>query len=511
MKLGIKLSLTISVVVGVVIASYGYWTVMNRRHILTSRLKREVRAIARTARIYVEQLPHLKAQDIEVLVNGIGEFEKTLGVFIDVDGIAYQSTTLDELPDSFDRNRLLGKKVIEHHEVIEDFDRYGKTPVYVYFEPLTGSRGQVRGSLGIIQHTLFLEEDIWATQLSVLLTIVLLIALIIGSVLVLTRYNITRPVGELITRIRKVGLGEFDTEALGNRNDELGELADEFNQMAESLRETEKRIRKEQDKKADLEQRMRHMERLATIGQLASGLAHEIGTPLNVIGGRAGYLREKIRDRKAIEKNLDIIVRQSERITKIIKKLLSYSRKESPRLVQMEVSPAIEGALDLLDHQTRKQGIKITKVLSQNLPRVRGDPDQLQQVFLNLIHNAIQAMPNGGELVLEGSLVRRAEGQESVDGSDLIQVHIKDNGCGMKEDVFQNMFKPFFTTKTHGKGTGLGLPIAYSIVRDHGGNMNAESEEGKGTTITVSLPVSTPQNAEVEAKDEEWQDIGVRS
>jgi len=511
MKLGIKLSLTTSVVVALVIASHGYWTIMNRRHILTSRLKREVRAIARTARIYVEELPHLQTQDIEVLVNGIGEFEKTLGVFIDIDGIAYQSETLNQLHDSFARNRSLGKKVIERNAIIEDFDRYGEIPVYIYFEPLTGPEGHAKGSMGIIQHTVFLEEDIWATRLSVVLTIALLIGLISGSILLSTRYNITRPVAGLITRIRRIGLGEFDTEALGNRADELGELAYEFNQMAANLRETEKRIQREQDKKAELEQRMRHLERLATIGQLASGLAHEIGTPLNVIGGRAGYLRKKVPDQKAVEKNLDIIIRQSERITRIIKQLLSFSRKESPRFLQMEVLPAIEGALDLLDHQIRKQGIKTTKSLSPDLPRVEGDRDQLQQVFLNLIHNAVQAMPDGGELILDGRLVRGTEGGNSVDGKDMIQIGIRDTGCGMKEEVFQNMFKPFFTTKRHGKGTGLGLSIAYSIVREHGGNIKAESEEGEGTTVTVLLPVSMSHHEDGTAKDEEWQDIEARS
>lgn len=493
MRLGIKFTLTTSIVVGIVIGSYGYQTITTRRNILLSRMKREVRAISRTARIYIEEVTYRKGRDIKSLVNGIGEFEKTLGVFVELNGKALQSEFLKELPYSFEKNLKLSKQVINRGEVVERFSRYGKIPVFVYFEPLRGSGGEIIGSMGIIQHTLFLEEDIWATRSAVVVTMVVLIALITASILFLIRFNIIRPISELIKKIRRVGRGEFETEALVNRKDELAELGQEFNQMAANLREAENLVLEEEDKKAELEQRMRHLERLGTIGQLASGLAHEIGTPLNVISGRAGYLKKRMTDKEFMEKNLDIIVSQSQRITKIIKQLLNFSRKKSPQLTWTEIPPAIESPLELLGYRIRKQEIRVVKAFSTNLPFVEGDPEQLQQVFLNLIHNAIQAMPNGGELILEGRGLTDKEVTEEVCQRDLIEIQIRDTGCGMKREVLQNIFKPFFTTKMDGKGTGLGLPIAHGIIREHGGSIDVSSEEGKGTTVRIFLPASAPR------------------
>lgn len=492
MRLGTKFTLTISIVVGLVIGLYGYQTIVTRRNILLSRMKREVRAIARTARIYIEEVRDSEGRNTQALVNGIGEFEKTFGVFVELNGKALQSDSLKELPDSFEKNLEFSRQVIGRGGVVERFSRYGKIPVFVYFEPLRGSGGEIIGSLGIIQHTSFLEEDIWATRLAIVATMVVLIVLITASILYLIRFNITRPVSDLIKKIQRVGRGEFDTEALVNRKDELGELGQEFNQMAANLREAEKRILEEEDKKSELEQRMRHLERLATIGQLASGLAHEIGTPLNVISGRAVYLKKGMTNRELMEKNVDIIVRQSQRITKIIKQLLNFSRKESSELVRTQIPPAIEGALELLRHRIRKQGIKVLKTFSTDLPCVEGEPEQLQQVFLNLIHNAVQAMPSGGDLILDA---RGLSGKERTgEGSETnsVEIQVRDTGSGMEPEVLRNIFKPFFTTKLDGKGTGLGLPITHGIIKDHGGSIDVDSEEGKGTTVRISLPASAP-------------------
>ncbi len=429
---------------------------------------------------------------MHTLVNGIGEFEKTLGVFVQLNGKALQTESLKDLPYSFETNLELSRQVIAGGEVVERFNYYGNIPVFVYFEPLRGSRGQVIGSMGIIQYTSFLEKDIWATRLAVAVTMVVLIGLITASILSLIRFNITSPVADLIKKIRRVGRGEFDTEVLLNRKDEIGELAQEFDQMAANLKEAEKRVLEEEDKKAELEQRMRHLERLITIGQLASGLAHEIGTPLNVISGRAGYLKKRMTNRELVEKNLDIIVRQSQRITKIIKRLLNLSREQSPQFIQTEICPEIDSALELLGYRIRKQGIKVVKEFPTDLPFVEADPEQLQQVFLNLIHNAIQAMPNGGELILAGRSLTAKESKGKGSQTNSVEIEIRDTGFGMKREVLENIFKPFFTTKGDGRGTGLGLPIAHGIIRDHGGSIDVGSEEGRGTTVRVSFPALAP-------------------
>lgn len=494
MRLGLKFTLTTSIMVSAVLALYGYHTVSKRRNILVSRMKRETRAIGRTAKINIEEASYRKGGDIQALVNEIGEFEKTLGVFVKLDGKAFQSESLNELPHSFEKNMELGKQVAARGEAVERFGRYGKTSIFAHFEPLGGRQGEIVGVLGIIQHTSFVEEDIWATRLAVMVATVVLVTLITASILVLIRINITGPISGLIKNIRRVGRGEFDTEVRVNRRDELGELAHEFNQMAVNLREAERRLLEEADKKAESEQKMRHMERLATIGQLASGLAHEIGTPLNVIGGRASYLKKKVNDQESLDKNLDVIVRQSQRITKIIKHLLNFSRKNPPQLVPTEIPSVMDSTLDLLGNRIRRQGVRVAKSFPPDLPFVEGDPEQLQQVFLNIMLNAVQAMPSGGELILEGWVITDDGRTTEFPQPKSVEIQIRDTGVGMKPEVFENIFKPFFTTKWDGRGTGLGLPISHGIVRDHGGNIHVKTEDGKGTTVRIRLPCPVPSS-----------------
>jgi len=492
MRLGLKFTLTTSILVSAVLASYGYHTISKRKNFLLSRMKREARAIARTAKVNIEDASYRKGSDIQALVNEIGEFEKTFGALVTLDGKAFRSKSLKELPHTLKKPMELAKQVTARGKAVGRFDRYGKTPIFAHFEPLRGAEGEIIGVLGIIQNISFVEEDIRETRLAVTLTTTVLIALITTSILLLIRIDITGPISGLMKKIQRVGRGEFDTKVSVNRKDELGELAHEFNQMAANLRDAERRLYEEADRKADLEQRMRHMERLATIGQLASGLAHEIGTPLNVISGRASYLRKKVNDTESLEKNLDVIVRQSQRITKIIRHLLNFSRKKPPECIRTEIPSVIESTLDLLENRIRRQGVRVVKSFPPDLPLVEGDPEQFQQVFLNIMLNAVQSMPNGGELILEGRTITNGGRTIERYQPKYAEIQIEDTGVGMKPEVLENIFKPFFTTKWDGKGTGLGLPISYGIVRDHGGTIDVESKEGKGTTVSIRFPCLSP-------------------
>jgi signal transduction histidine kinase len=238
----------------------------------------------------------------------------------------------------------------------------------------------------------------------------------------------------------------------------------------------------------ELERSLRQSEKQATIGQLASGLAHEIGTPLNIIAGRADLTMRKVGDNKEAKKNLSIIVQQTERITKIIQQLLGFVRKKKPEQRSLNLGPLLENTLDFLDQQIQKQGVRVIKDLGDNLPLVLGDPDQLQQVFLNLMVNAVQAMPKGGELRLIAtpqwiSKEGLEEGQRQY-----VEICVKDTGTGMKREVMENIFNPFFTTKANDQGTGLGLTVSHGIIQDHEGWVKVESEVGKGSVFKVYLP-----------------------
>jgi signal transduction histidine kinase len=226
---------------------------------------------------------------------------------------------------------------------------------------------------------------------------------------------------------------------------------------------------------------------------LASGLAHEIGTPLNIISGRVELTKRRPEDEEGAQKNLDIIAEQTERITKIIRQLLGFVRKKKPEQKILKINTLLETTLDLLDHQIQKQGLNVVREISDDLPPVMGDPDQLQQVFLNIILNAIQSMPGGGTLRLStSSKWISKEGLE--DGQHrYVEVKVQDTGMGMGGELMDNIFNPFFTTKERDKGTGLGLTVSQGIVQDHEGWIEVESEIGKGSLFKIYLPTFPPE------------------
>jgi PAS domain S-box-containing protein len=227
----------------------------------------------------------------------------------------------------------------------------------------------------------------------------------------------------------------------------------------------------------ETQDRLRQTERLAELGTLASGMAHEIGTPMNVILGRAEHLLQRTDDERT-RKGLEIIIGQVERITRIMNQLLTFARRRPMDRRPIDVRRTIVDTLDVLYERIQKNGIAVDTVFPETLPPAVADPDQISQVLLNLLVNAIHAMPDGGTLRL--TLSRRDRH---------LALAVADTGHGIPKDVLPKVFNPFFTTKEVGKGTGLGLTVVHGIITEHGGTIEVESEPGRGTTFTLTLPI----------------------
>jgi signal transduction histidine kinase len=267
---------------------------------------------------------------------------------------------------------------------------------------------------------------------------------------------------------------------------EISALARAFNQMADELKKAQERLIREGEARLDLERSLRQSEKLATVGQLASGLAHEIGTPLNIIYGRTELIQRRLEDKEEISRNLAIILHQTERITRIVQQLLGIVRKKKAEHRMVHIHPILETTLDFLDHQIQKQQVRVVKDLQDDLLPVIGDPDQIQQVFLNLILNAIQAMPAGGNLHISAMVkMVSKKGLENRPRS-YVEVTVEDSGTGMEKDVLENIFQPFFTGKE--SGTGLGLTVSQGIVQEHEGWIEVESKVEKGSVFRVYFP-----------------------
>jgi two-component system NtrC family sensor kinase len=454
---------------------------------LVKKMKVEVESAGRNLKISLEKVQISREHEyVQDLINGIEEYEKTLGV------IVYHQGT-----DLVLSSRSLGEGIEPYLELVqrsmkedlpqEEFGAYGKAPVFAYAFPLKDKKGKMVGGVSILQHASFMEEDIKRAEWNILITVLILIGGMVLIVLIGTRKWISEPISHLIVGINHIAKGNLDTRIDLRRKDEISQLADAFNQMAVDLKRTQQEVIQQAEAKVELERSLRQSEKLATIGQLASGLAHEIGTPLNIIAGRVELAKRRTEDAEA-QKNLDIVIRQAERITKIIQQLLGFVRRKKPEQRSLNLGGILETTLDLLDHRIQKQRVRVVKDIKDNLPPVIGDPDQIQQVFLNLILNAIQAMPEGGTLRLSASPKWISkEGLE--EGKRLyVEIAIEDSGTGMEREMVQNIFHPFYTTKN--TGTGLGLTVTQGIIQDHEGWIDVESEIGKGSVFRVYLPSS---------------------
>jgi len=321
--------------------------------------------------------------------------------------------------------------------------------------------------------------------------------------------GIASPIKRLVEAIDDVTQGDLGRVILQERDDEVGALAERFNEMTGSLREAREQILAGVDAKLALEARLRHSEKLATIGQLAAGIAHEVGTPLNVIGGRARQLEKKAVDPAEVAKNAGIIATQTQRITKIIQQLLDFARRPTSARKSVDLHAVAKDCLDFLEHQlatsrveaklrpftidsTRTDGSAVA-LLPPEHPVVVGDADQLQQVCLNLCVNAIQAMPSGGALDLATrALIRRRPGLDAADPGRYIVLEVSDTGVGIPVEDRDRIFEPFYTTKPaegDGRGgTGLGLAVSVGIVKDQDGWIEIDNRAEGGTVFRVFQP-----------------------
>jgi PAS domain S-box-containing protein len=232
-----------------------------------------------------------------------------------------------------------------------------------------------------------------------------------------------------------------------------------------------------------IQEQLRKTERIAELGTLASGMAHEIGTPMNVILGRAEYLLNRTAD-EGMKKGLTTIVTQVERITKVMNQLLAFARRKPAEHRLVDLSEIVGDSLEMFQERIAHSRITVEQAIETNIPPVYADRDQMMQVLINLVVNSLHAMPDGGRLRL--SLARE---------KSHILIGVSDTGHGMPQDICSKIFDPFFTTKDFGKGTGLGLTVVKGIIGEHGGTIAVESVVGQGTTFWIRLPLDSAEGA----------------
>ena len=490
MSIANKLTLVVSALAGVLLSTSGYGVMLVRDQELRDQVRLQAKLLSRVVQLSAEtalqNYGHLGA--LEDLVS---RSVPASIVFYGPDARAVAPVPPEEQPVVNARVR----RVMERGEPEEELANRG----YVYRVPLRQD-GKVEGAMELridlrrVTPRGYLDRALLGAG-----ALLGLFALLVG---LYSRRSIGKPVSQLMGGMDQVIRGDLTAALPLDRADEIGRIAYRFNEMTAQLRDAQEQIRANAQARIQLEQRLRQSEKLATIGQLAAEIAHEVGTPLNVIGARARTIQRKAEAPETVQKNATIIAEQADRITRIIEQMLDLSRKRSPERVAVDLSRCVAAALQLLEYQIDQARVSVVSAIADDLPPVTGDPDGLQQVFINLVLNAVQAMASArtdhgspdDTLALSADVtVRRKEGLEVAAPERFVRVEIRDSGPGIPEEERARIFEPFYSTKPRGEGTGLGLTVVHGIVKEHDGWIDVDMPEEGGTRFRVHLPAAEPR------------------
>lgn len=361
-------------------------------------------------------------------------------------------------------------------------------------DAIIGILEKIRHATNLMRDEIKDKEDMLISRSRTIILITIFLTIISSAlVLIVVIRSISLPLNALIRGIHTMASGDFSRRVRVKTKDEIGFMADAFNNMAERLNamntekdgllhalqgfneELEKKVKEATEKLRLSQENMARTETLAAIGTLAAGVSHEISTPLNTIIGFTQLTLSELGDNSQIKGDLKVIEQEAVRCKKIVQGLLNFARTSGHEERLTHINKIINETLTLIEYQPSMKRILIKKDLNKELPSVEADPLQLKQVFLNIILNAVQAMPEGGELYIMSTNANRG-----------VEVKVSDTGIGIKEEELLKIFQPFYTTKKD--GTGLGLSISYGIIKEHGGDIFVESSSGVGTTFIILLP-----------------------
>jgi two-component system NtrC family sensor kinase len=341
-------------------------------------------------------------------------------------------------------------------------------------EPLAKAEARIRqGAMGLLWTTLAVAFG--AAWLAVL----------VGN------WIVGRPVRDLVARTEEIAAGSLDVLPRTRRRDELGHLHSAIAKMVDRLREARAAAERETEARLEAERRLRHGERLAAVGTLAAGVAHELGTPLQVVAGRARMIEEAKETPADLRRHARIVRTESKRMERIVRSLLSLSRPRDQVRRPVAMGTLVAEVVEHLGPNAEKAGVHIEAAIDESVT-VLGDRDHLAQLLTNLVQNGVQAMPEGGRVAVRLSRSSPLEPPPDVPPHEgYVRIDVHDEGVGIPPELQDEIFDPFFTTKDVGQGTGLGLSVAFVIAREHDGWLALDSAPSAGTTLSVLLPVAT--------------------
>ena len=337
-------------------------------------------------------------------------------------------------------------------------------------------------SLGYLLFSSYDQQIHWLQTTQQLLLATIIILIFIGAAFVLFFINrATAPLRQLHAAAEAVGRGDFSARVNIHSKDEFGELGHAFNQMTENIELSQSKLKQTVETLKTTQAQLIQSEKLSAVGEFVAGVAHELNNPLAAVMGFSEMLKNADVGEKH-SRHLNLIFKSAERCQKIVQSLLSFARRSAPERKPVGVNKLIEDVLEMIAYPLRTSNVKVVTQFAHKLPVVLADGHQVQQVVLNVINNARQAL----EGYTEAACITLTTNHDA----NFVRIVIQDNGPGIQPENLKRIFDPFFTTKEVGKGTGLGLSLCYGMIREHGGNILVTSQLGTGTTFTIELPIA---------------------
>ncbi|HWB80183.1 MAG TPA: HAMP domain-containing sensor histidine kinase [Nannocystaceae bacterium] len=480
MRITTRMTLTLTLLALVLFGGYGVYFARRSQGELEQTVARKTRLIGQGLTAGIEH--DLRRQDwvhVQDTLDRLDASDITVRI-IDREGSARAQTPSAAPLDGDDRSVIAGALAGEEPFVVIRGDGAMRA---VYATPLFDDRRIVIGALLIGQSLVGVSRTIAESRRDAAIAVVAFVLAAAAAASWTGRSYVAAPIARLVAAMRRVRAGDLSRFESRERTTEIRELGREFDAMVEQLDAARQQLVDEEAHRVELERRLRHADKLIAIGHLAAGVAHEVGSPLQVLVGRARALATREYDPPGVQRQATIIAEQGERITGIVERLLGYTRRHPEQPVPTDVGEAVRSIVDLLANEAERRGVALHSEVEDGVPLVIAPPGTSQQIVLNLAMNALDATPRGGEVRIDVRAARHA--------GDAAEIIVSDTGRGIPESERDRVFDAFFTTRAHDGGTGLGLAVVRALVNDLGGRIELSSEISGGTRIAVRLPRPT--------------------
>ena len=474
MKLTLNISLLLAVVMAVVLLLFEGVSLKRESDLLEADIRRDARLIAETLASFAA-----RSVPSEASPEGVAELLWSVGRAEDEVHIAWRRADGSDAP-ALD---AAGQQRLQQGELVVQEVRQGSHTDIIAWAPVRAPGGSLIGAVEVAEslagRDAFLRRGLQTAGL-----VILGVTLLSGVTgLIAGRAVVGRRIEQLVQKTRQVARGELSFPVQLSGNDELNTLGHALNQMSDDLGRLRRHAEEEAGARLEAEVALQHADRLRTVGMLAAGIAHELGTPLNVIVGRSSLLERRAGADERIRTDARTIHQQADRITRFVRLLMDYSRQASPQVSTFDLAVLVRDQLELLSPQARRQRVSLRAHAPPDGLQVSADREQLTQVLTNLVLNAIHASPP--DTAVDVSIVQGDDGEA--------RLLVRDRGPGVPAELRERIFEPFYTTKAPGEGSGLGLSIVRRILRSHGATLTVtDAEDGPGAVFCVQLPGATP-------------------